>query len=301
MDNQICLDKRFSTTRRLFRETPGSKPGFDVTKKDSDKGSHGGLRLKGYFKYSSYDCPVVTVIIIASGDAEKLEKTLRSVSDQTHDNVELIVIGASDADPVIGIIKNWDDKIDYWMIEPGIGNFDAMNKGADFASGDWVNFQYSGDAFYEKNTIQTVLAAEFERADFIFGHTYYNSGDFVGVQKARDFNILWKRMTFTIQSLFSKRTALKKRKFNSKIKFCADYELVVDFFMKGFNFFNSDTVITSFDPGHTETHCARMVFEKWKIIKKYRSDFEFHQYYFRLFFKRLFQGMGKKVILSKKQ
>jgi glycosyltransferase involved in cell wall biosynthesis len=259
------------------------------------------LKLKGYSKSSSYDCPVVTVIVIASNDSEKLEKTIRSVVDQTHDNVELIIIGIDSAQPISDVLKSSEDRIDYWVIEPGIGMYDAMNKGIDLASGDWINFLNAGDTLYDRITVQTILATEYGRADFIFGHTYFNNSHFAGVQKARDFNVLWKKMIFTLQSLFSKRSVLIEHKFNTKIKMSADYEMVVDCFMKGYNFFNSDTVTIAFDPGYTESNCARMVFERWKIIRRYRSDFELNQYYLRLFLRRLFQGAGKKIEISKKR
>jgi glycosyltransferase involved in cell wall biosynthesis len=289
MENQICLDKRFSTTRRLYKEhsretspTPGVQ--------------EGGLRLKGYSKISELECPLVSVITLASNSPAKLEKTIDSILDQTHDNIELIVIGDAAEGPTSDMIRSLDEKIDYWLIQPkGTGIFDSMNKGLESASGDWINFLNAGDTFIEENTVQAVLSTEYERADFIYGHTYFSGNDFVGVLKAREFNILWKKMIFTHQSLFMKRAALRNRKFNTRYKICADYDLIVDLYMTGSNFFNSDIVIASFDPDFSETHCARATFEKWKIIKKYRSDFEFHQYYLRLFVKRFFQDLKHKI------
>lgn len=276
------FDKRFSTTRRLIRSTP--IPGDSAARR-------GGLKVKGYGKESPYDCALVTVAVVAADSTpEKLENTLRSVWDQTYENIELLVIATSDG-PILDILKKNEDKIDYWILEPGLVPSEAMNKAIGLGSGDWINFLRAGDTFFEKETIQNVFLTEYGRTDFIFGHTYYNSDRFIGTARAQGFNSLWKKMIFTHQSLFARRDIFRQRQFNPRFKLCPEYELIVDFFMKGFNFFNSDTIIAACDPDAVETYGPRSVFEKWKVIKKHRSDFEFHQYYIRLFLKQMARSL----------
>ena len=299
MENLICLDKNCSTTRRLLKSSP-QEPLPGVPFEPSRKDNCGGLRLLGYTKESPYDCPLISVVVLAFSDAERLEKTLRSVVDQSHDNIELIVICRDSSEKALQTIKNYNSRIDYWTTHSYNSVFDAMNKGIDLATGDWINFLNAGDTYFEESTIENLLRSEFNRADFLFGHTYFHGGDYVGIMKAREFNILWKKMIFTRQSFFAKLSILKQTPFDTRYKYCADYALIVDCYMKGLTFYNTNKIIAAFDMGIIEPNCAGHTYEKWKIIKQYRSDFEFHQYYLLVFIKRLFQDCKKKLGISKK-
>jgi glycosyltransferase involved in cell wall biosynthesis len=300
MGNYICLDKNDSTTRRLFRDKSAESPGSELRRDKKDKRNCGGLRLKGYFKKSSRDRPLITIITVVLNEPQALEKTIASVLEQTYDNIECIIIDGASSDPTIEVIKRNEDKIDSWISEPDNGIFDAMNKGIDLASGEWINFMNAGDYFYQKDTVETVFNKDYGKADFIYGHTHFLGGDFNGVVKVWDFKILWKTMVFTHQSLFTRSDILKNRKFDTRFSICADYDIIFNSYMQGLTFFNSDTVIAAFDPGFSDVSRARMAYEKWKVVKKHRNDFRFHWFYLQLFLKRLFRDIGKRLERQRK-
>jgi glycosyltransferase involved in cell wall biosynthesis len=274
---------------------------LDLREDKGDKSNHSGLRLKGYLKKTFPDSPLITVITVVLNEPPALKKTIASVLEQTYDNIEFIIIDGSSSDSTIDVIKSNDDKIDVWISEPDKGIFDAMNKGIDLASGEWINFLNAGDYFYEKDTVQRVFNKNSGGADFIYGHTYFLGGDFKGVVKAWDFDILWKTMIFTHQSLFTRAGVLKNRQFNTQFKICADYDIIFNSYIQGLTFFNSDTVIAAFDPGFSDVSRARMAYEKWKVVKKHRNDFEFHWFYIQLFFKRLLRDNSKRMARSKRK
>jgi len=278
MEKQVCLDKKYSTTRKLFEE---AEPPADTS-------NRGGLRSRGYYKKTMPQCPLITVVTVVKNDAEALQKTIDSITGQTYDNIEFIVIDGASTDSTLEVIKKNEDKIDLWISEPDKGIYYAMNKGIDLTAGDWINFMNAGDFFYEKDTVKTVFGKEYGDADFIYGDTFFLRGDFNGVVKAWDFNILWKTMVFTHQSLFTKSEVLKKRKFDTKFNICADYDIIFNSYKKGLKFFNSGTVIAAFDPGISDLSRARMAIEKWKVVRKYRNDFAFHWFYLKLVLKRFF-------------
>jgi glycosyltransferase involved in cell wall biosynthesis len=239
--------------------------------------------------------PLITIVTVVLNDAEGLKKTIRSVLEQTYGHIEFIIIDGASSDSTLDVIKRNEDKIDLWISEPDNGIFDAMNKGIDRASGQWINFMNAGDSFYQKDTVETVFNKDCGGADFIYGHTYFLGGDFRGVVKAWSFDILWKTMVFTHQSLFTRSAVLQKRKFNTQFKICADYDIIFNCYMQGLTFFNSDTVIAAFDPGFSEVSRSRMAFEKWQVVKKHRNDFRFHWFYLQLFTKRFFRDIARKI------
>jgi glycosyltransferase involved in cell wall biosynthesis len=239
--------------------------------------------------------PTATVITVTLNDAEKLEKTICSVLEQTYPHIEYIIIDGGSTDSTPDLLKKYEGKIHRVVSEPDNGIFDAMNKGIDLATGTWIIFLNAGDYFYEKNTVEKVFITAYGDAHFIYGHTYFLGGDFRGVVKAWSFASLWKTMIFTHQSLFTRSEVLKKRKFDTSFKICADYHLIFNSYMEGLRFFNSDIVIAAFDPGFSEVSRSRMAFEKWKVVKKYRNDLKFHWFYFKLFIKRFFRDITRRA------
>jgi glycosyltransferase involved in cell wall biosynthesis len=154
--------------------------------------AEGGLRTKGFFKFSYklvdgmwYICdldgnpaipapedlqnkirlyvssqssqitylPLITVITVVLNGEKTLEETIKSVINQTYPNVEYIIIDGGSTDGTLDIIKKYEDYIDYWVSEPDKGIYDAMNKGVVVASGQWINFMNAGDKFFNDNTI----------------------------------------------------------------------------------------------------------------------------------------------------
>ncbi len=241
------------------------------------------------------DGPMVTVVTVVINDPDGLRKTLQSVSEQTYENREHIIIDGGSETPTLNVIKNYEDRIDYWISEPDEGIYDAMNKGVEAAKGEWVIFMNAGDTFYDKDVITTVFSGDYGDADFIYGHTYFLSGDFRGVVKAWDFDILWKTMIFTHQSVFTRRKILEGHRFNTKYKVCADYDLIFTSYVKGCKFANSDTVISVIDPGMSEVNRARMAVEKWRTVRKYRKDLRVHFFYISLVVRRFFRDVKTRL------
>ena len=238
---------------------------------------------------------LITIVTVVLNDPEGLEKTIKSVSEQTYENVEYVVIDGASEPPTLNVINNYEDRIDYWISEQDEGIFDAMNKGISLASGKWINFMNAGDYFHNKDVIANVFSQDYGDADFIYGHTYFLSGDFRGVVKAWDFDILWKTMIFTHQSVFTRKALLEKHKFDTTYKVCADYNMIFTCFMRGCKFHNSDTVISVISPGMTEVNRARMAIEKWRTVRKFRNDFIVHLYYISLVIRRFFRDIKTRL------
>ncbi|WP_196607056.1 glycosyltransferase family 2 protein [Pectinatus frisingensis] len=100
------------------------------------------------------DKPKISIITVSYNAVKTIEQTIQSVVNQAYDNIEYIIIDGGSTDGTVDIIKKYEDKIAYWVSEPDDGIYDAMNKGIDIASGDYIYFLNDGDQFYNKNTIQ---------------------------------------------------------------------------------------------------------------------------------------------------
>jgi glycosyltransferase involved in cell wall biosynthesis len=149
--------------------------GFDSTlgfSEDAKIREEGGLRIKGHIKELSYQIPLISVITVVFNGENYLAETIRSVLNQTYENIEYIIIDGGSSDKTVDIIKKHEGQIDYWVSEKDKGIYDAMNKGIDLSNGEWINFMNAGDNYADKNVLFSIFGdREKSASDFIYSDT----------------------------------------------------------------------------------------------------------------------------------
>lgn len=116
--------------------------------------------------------PKVSIITINYNNFKGLEKTIKSVINQTQNDYEFIVIDGDSTDGSKELIGRYSEKIDFWVSEPDTGVYNAMNKGIKVAKGDFVIFMNSGDSFYENTVLQKVYPLLVDDYDIYYGDNY---------------------------------------------------------------------------------------------------------------------------------
>lgn len=111
----------------------------------------------------------LTIITINYNNLDGLTRTIESVVDQTWQDFEYIVIDGGSTDGSAKYIESQADKIDYWVSEPDSGIYNAMNKGIEKASGEYLFFLNSGDHFFSN----TILKDNHSKID-IYDVIYFN-------------------------------------------------------------------------------------------------------------------------------
>ncbi|PWK76533.1 glycosyltransferase involved in cell wall biosynthesis [Mucilaginibacter oryzae] len=114
--------------------------------------------------------PRLSVITIVYNNVRDIERTMRSVINQTYTNIEYIVVDGLSNDGTLQVIERYKDRISKFISEKDEGIYDAMNKGLALATGDYVIFMNSGDEFYDEETVDAVFASA-EDADIYYGET----------------------------------------------------------------------------------------------------------------------------------
>ena len=99
----------------------------------------------------------LSIITINKNNAIGLEKTIKSVIEQSYSDYEFIVIDGASNDESIKIIKKYSTKISYWLSEPDLGIYNAMNKGIKKAIGEYCLFLNSGDWLIDNNTLSALF------------------------------------------------------------------------------------------------------------------------------------------------
>lgn len=126
--------------------------------------------------------PRISIITVVRNDQEHIDATIRSVLDQTYDNIQYIIIDGASTDGTTGKIAGYGNKINVFITEPDQGIYDAMNKGIGIATGEYLLFLNSGDRLYETGTLQKIFSMD--PADIYYGETaYYDSQDhYLGIR-----------------------------------------------------------------------------------------------------------------------
>ncbi|MET3501912.1 glycosyltransferase involved in cell wall biosynthesis [Mucilaginibacter rubeus] len=114
--------------------------------------------------------PRLSVITIVYNNVRDIERTIRSVINQTYTNIEYIIVDGLSNDGTLQVIDKYKSQITKFISEKDEGIYDAMNKGLALATGDYVIFMNSGDEFYDNETVAAVFAAA-EDADIYYGET----------------------------------------------------------------------------------------------------------------------------------
>ena len=120
---------------------------YQMKKRFSKYAKLGGLWLKSFVKKDKRNYPLISVIM-PNYKSTNLEKSIKSVLNQTYKNVELILVDGDSGKKTIQILKKYNNKIDFWLSEKDKGMWDAWNKGLKLARGRFVGIVDSTNNLY---------------------------------------------------------------------------------------------------------------------------------------------------------
>jgi glycosyltransferase involved in cell wall biosynthesis len=179
----------------------------------------GGLRTQGYLKKSSDYKPLISIITVVFNDEKHLEQTIQSVLNQRYDNVEYIIIDGRSTDGTLDIIKKYEEQLDYWISEKDTGIYDAMNKGIELVTGNWINFMNGGDTFYNDDVLSNVYSELKDEFMVVSGYvSIHYKNDYI--ENYGNKNII------PHQAAFFKSFYMKSLQFNLEYFILADGELL---------------------------------------------------------------------------
>ena len=97
--------------------------------------------------------PRISIITICYNAASTITRTLRSVSAQTYPNIQYLIIDGASKDNTLELVRELAPEAEIYS-ERDKGIYDAMNKGLDRATGDYVWYVNAGDALASPTTVR---------------------------------------------------------------------------------------------------------------------------------------------------
>ncbi len=112
----------------------------------------------------------ISVITVCFNSAGTIAHTLRSVREQTHSDVEHIVIDGGSSDGTLEVVAAEGWHLSKVVSEKDDGIYDAMNKGVQLATGDVVVF-LNADDFYKDAGVLAMASRvmQDEQLDALYG------------------------------------------------------------------------------------------------------------------------------------
>ena len=187
----------------------------------------------------------LSIITVNFNDAEGLERTIRSVISQTFRDYEFIIIDGGSTDGSVGVIKQYESYIDYWVSEPDGGIYPGMNKGLRQAKGDYLNFMNGGDCYHSSDVLQIIFALGSD-ADIITGEHAENGLRNVGKDGVTMLDLY--KWAIDHQASFIKREVALRHPYDEKYRIVSDWKFFIEaLIFDNCSFYYTDTIVVDVD------------------------------------------------------
>lgn len=239
--------------------------------------------------------PLISIITISYQAKEYLIRTVESILAQDYTKIEYIIIDAQSTDGTISIIKEYEGILKSksiafrWISEPDKGIYDAMNKGLQMATGDYVWFMNAGDKISSGNCIESIyksisahstgdiLSSEntSNYPDFIYGETSIvnEKGEIMGARRLKAPETLnWR--SFRMGMLVCHQSMLVKRSiappFDLRYKYSGDFDWTIRCLREAKSVHNTHLILSHFlDGGVSKKKMKASLKERFQIMSRY--------------------------------
>lgn len=229
----------------------------------------------------------VSVITVVFNDAEHIRQTMESFFSQKWADKEYIVIDGGSTDGTAEIIKEYADRLHYWCSEKDNGIYDAMNKGVEHATGEWINFLNSGDMFCNDDVLSDVFGNDtYDVADVIYGNSIAkNKYSYSPFEAPADIQLLDYYPIFRHGCSFTRRNVQLKYGFRLDkqpvLHYALDWDCLFRMFHDGLKFEKTNTYIQTYDVDGASSHKYRSAVYNYKITTQYEFSFKKTVYFFK--------------------
>ena len=177
----------------------------------------------------------ISIITITLNAERYLEQTIASVVNQTYSNREYIIVDGGSTDGTLDIIKKYESEIDNWISEPDNGIADAMNKGIDLATGDYILFLHSDDYLVNSSVLERASEYFGDRFDIFFFQVLHDINGQNQVSSNRPLRWLtnFKMGSCHQGQLCSRKLFQRIGKFDTSFKIDMDYDLILRAYRAG--------------------------------------------------------------------
>ena len=194
---------------------------------------------------------LVTIVTVCYNVERFIAKTMKSVLEQTYENIEYIIKDGESSDKTNEIIENYRKDFEQkgisliHIIKKDNGIYDAMNQATYAAAGEYINYMNADDVFFDENVLSDIFK-NVPTADLLYGDVVC---EYEFVRNAKRY-VLWRgqhqnfdEMPISHQACFFRTELMKQYYYSTEYKMAADFNLLACFYLDGRTFFNSRRIV----------------------------------------------------------
>ncbi len=243
----------------------------------------------------------ISLITVTYHAENLLEATIKSVLGQKLDEnleIEYWLIDGGSKDGTVEIIRKYEKNLAGWISEKDKGIYDAMNKGIERASGEWIGFMNAGDRFENEEVIQEMFAKLEAESELIYGNYHIEYQTFAKAKKVpARLDDFWKGMILNHQSIFVRTVLAKQFPFDTQYKLAGDFAQLYGFYQQGRKFQYVDMFVARFaDGGESAKQKVTCIKEIQQIVRKHLKETPEKYFFEKLLFKTKFIAFLKNVL-----
>lgn len=219
----------------------------------------------------------LSVITVTYNAQATLERTLKSVQEQSYPLVEHVIMDGNSKDGTVELIKRYENAQMKWVSEPDKGLYDAMNKSVQLATGDYLCFLNAGDTFFEADTVEKMMNSipQNQSPDILYGQTVIvnDAGKFLHMRRLQaPEKLTWKSfkqgMLVCHQAFIVKRELFEP--YDVTFRFSADVDWCIRLMKKSKTIHNTHlTLINYLNEGMTTANHKASLKEHYRIMAKH--------------------------------
>ena len=181
---------------------------------------------------------LISVITVCLNAEKDIEFTINSVLEQDFTGYEFLIQDGGSDDHTIGIAERYrelfkDKNIPFRIIsEKDEGIYDAMNKAAGYADGEWVIYINAGDALFDKNVLRNLSLELSDRYDVLYGDAVMMDNGMYRMLRAGEAERLRNTNPICHQASITRTGIVRKYSFDCRYKIAADFDLFVKLYLK---------------------------------------------------------------------
>jgi glycosyltransferase involved in cell wall biosynthesis len=247
--------------------------------------------------------PKVSIITVVFNNKVNLSKTIDSIRNLKFRNIEYIVIDGGSTDGTKDVIEENMDFITINISEKDKGIYDAMNKGLNRATGEYVWFINAGDMPYSDDILNLIFDIS-KDADVYYGDTDMidEDGNSFGKRtlKVPPENLTWKKMidgmVVSHQSLIIRKSICGA--FDTELKFISDIDWTIRALKKSVNIVNTRFILSKFlIGGYSRKYTLASLRERYKMLCRYFNPFYVLLNHVKLSFKFIIYIIRRRKLL----
>jgi glycosyltransferase involved in cell wall biosynthesis len=227
--------------------------------------------------------PRVSVITPSFNQGRFIERTIRSVLNQGWPDLEYIVIDGASTDGTPEIIRRYERHLSFWVSEPDRGQTDAIVKGLERATGDYVTWLCSDDVLFPGSLekMAAALEAHAEAGIVYGGAAFIDEED--RVLKVHSYpDMTLGRLLYEKHSTVAQPSSLIRRStldaaggLDRSLSYCMDYDLWIRL-LRHAGCVNLGEAVLSGYRLHTHSKTVgsyrKMAMEKIAVNRRYTGD-----------------------------